>query len=107
MSTQLSANGGVPFSFFEGYFIFNCWFCALTFPPTVLAEAFGWRSFGTSALLVFLVLVNSIILLAIQFFILSRRGRIEPLSSFHFRAPAMLFAVAFLVSLVSLFVHNT
>jgi hypothetical protein len=100
-----SANCGAPFSFIEGYFVVNCWVCAVAILAIVLADS-GWQMLVTPKLFAFLVLISGIILLAIQGFILSRHGRIEPLQSFHFLAPAVLFGAAFLVSLVSVFVRK-
>jgi len=106
MNSSSLANGGVPFSFIEGYFVFNCWFCAVSIPLVALAEVFGWRTQGSPGLLALLILVNSIILLAIQGFILSRRGRVEPLKSVHFLVPAGLFGAALLLSIAGLIIHS-
>ena len=105
MNLKSSANCSVPFSFIEGYFVVNCWFCAVAILAIVLADS-GSQMFVTPTLFAFLVLVSSIVILAIQGFILSRHGRVEPLQSFHFWAPAVLFGAASIVSVVGVFVRK-
>jgi hypothetical protein len=88
-----------PYSLFESYVLFNCWFCAIALFFPHGNPYFGGR--GTPpdyGPLFFLTIINAAALTATIYWVLSRRGRRFSPRDLNFAVPVVLYGLATLAS---------
>ena len=101
-----AARSQAPFAFWELSLLFNCWFCAIAlFFPTG-NPYFAGPAPPEPALLAALTVANSVVLTAVIYWLLTRRGRLFSPLNVHFVVPVSLYAIAVVASLGLLASHG-